>query len=144
MKFSWPSLAVWLVSTSITVTLFSGLSKSMFSKLQWIQNKLACIVVSFSTCQLWKSFTSYRFDIVSHSERKCCYTVKNTYLCQLPQGYKHFCTLRLLSENLICKSAVAAVLASRGFRYPVVSVWNNIPDIICKLKTHLYKIAFGT
>ena len=86
------------------------------------------------------------------------YSIKNTgqpaYLRQILQDYVPVRSLRSSSRNFICKSTVGTVLASRGFRHSAVAVWNNLLDDFRdsktlnifkrKLKTHLFKSAFGT
>jgi len=114
-----------------------------------------------------------QYRVLVHSIQ---HTGQPTDLRQLLQDYEHWSTpvntgqpasfvnscrtiyelvrsLRLSTKNLICKSAVGTVFATRGFRHSAVYVWNNLPDNIrraktCdifkrKLKTHLCVLAFG-
>ena len=170
MKTSMPEEVVTSVACSVIGSrldycnaLLAGMSKSNFTKLQRVQNTLARVVLRRGKCEhitpalkeLHWLPVQYR---VTFKTAALVYSTKNTgqpaYLRQLLQDYEPVRTLRSSSKNLICKSTVGTSLASRGFRHSATSAWNNLPGNIrhaktCHifkrtLKTHLFKLAFGT
>lgn len=126
--------------------LLSGTSNSNFNKLQRVQNTLARVVLrkrkfDHITPALEKLHwlpVNYR---VTFKTAALVYSIKNTgqpaYLRQILQDYVPVRSLRSSSRNLLCKSTVGTVLASRGFRHSAVAVWNNLPEYIRDDKTLL-------
>ena len=84
------------------------------------------------------------------------FNIKSTgqpvYLRQLLSDYEPARTLRSSSKRLLAVNVANTVLATRGFRYSAVAVWNSLPDDIRnsanidifkrKVKAHLFKTAF--
>ena len=138
------------------------MSKSKFNKLQSVQNTLARVVVrqkkydhiTLALKELHWLPVQYR---VTFKTAALVYLIKNTgqpaYLREILHDYVPVRTLRS-SRNIICKNTVGTTLAARGFNNSAAAVWNNLPDDVLdvetinifkrKLKTHLYRKAFGT
>ena len=62
------------------------------------------------------------------------YNIKSTgqpvYLRELLSDYQPVRTLRSSSKHLLTINGAETVLATRGFRYSAVAVWNSLPDSI--------------
>jgi len=142
-------------------SLFAGMTKSNFNKLQRVQNTLARVVlrrgqldhITLALQELhWlpvEHRVSYKLATLAHTIRT---TGQPTYLRELLPDYEPARTLRSSSRHLLKETVTKTVLASRGFRHSAAAVWNSLPDSVrcCSnfdsfkrnLKTHLFNLAF--
>jgi len=139
--------------------LLSRMSKSNFTKLQRVQNTLVCVVLGL---RKFKHITPALKELhwlpgqyrVTVKTAVLVYSIEKTAVnppipSQLMQDYEPIRSLRSLIKNLICRSAVGTVLASRGLHicttYLTLFVKLQLLKF-CKrkLKTHLCELAFGT
>ncbi len=144
-------------------SLFFGMTKSNFSKLQRVQNTLARAVLRRGKFEhitpALKELHWLPVELrVSYKIAILAFTVKTTgqpaYLRELLQDYEPARILRSSSKHLLRESTTKTVLASRGFRHSAAAVWNNLPDSLrsCAnfdcfkrtLKTHMFTSAFTT
>ena len=142
-------------------SLFVGMTRANFSKLQRVQNSLARVVlrrrkfdhITPALMELHWLPVEHR---VTFKLATLAFTIKNTgqpgYLRELLPNYQPVRTLRSSSKHLLGEPTIKTVLASRGFRHSAAAVWNNLPDSLrcCtnvdrfrhNLKTHLFHLAF--
>jgi hypothetical protein len=142
-------------------SLFFGMTKSNFNKLQQVQNTLARAVLCRGKFEhitpVLKELHWLPVELrVTYKLAILAFTVKTTgqpiYLRELLRDYEPARTLRSSSKHQLCESKTKTVLASRGFRHSAAAVWNNLPDSLrsCSnfdcfkqnLKTHLFMSAF--
>jgi hypothetical protein len=142
-------------------SLFVGMTKSNFSKLQRVQNTLARTVLRRGKFEhITPALKELHWLPVEHRVTyklaTLTFTVKTTgqpaYLRELLPDYEPTRTLRSSSKHLLLQSETKSVLASRGFRHSAAAVWNNLPDSLrsCSnfdsfkrsLKTYIFNLAF--
>lgn len=142
-------------------SLFVGMTKANFTKLQRVQNTLARVIIRR---RKFEHITPALMELhwlpiehrVTYKLATLAFATLNTgqpsYLRNLLPDYQPVRTLRSSSKHLLCETATKTVLASRGFRHSAATVWNNLPDSVrcCTnfnnfkrtLKTHLFNLAF--
>jgi len=132
------SFAMWLVPSLFTATLFSLVwlirNSPNCSEYRTCWRASYCVVKCLNTlCQLWKSFTGYRFSIMSRLKQQFWYTWWRTQVnsCRNTNPFALF----ILFKKLVRKCAIGTVLA---FCDSAVSVWNNLPENIHVAKTAAY------
>ena len=142
-------------------SLLAGTSKSNLIRLQRVQNTLARVIVCHGK---FDHITPVLKELhwlpvekrVTFKLATLTFNIKSTgqpvYLRQLLSDYEPARTLRSSSKRLLAVNVANTVLATRGFRYSAVAVWNSLPDDIRnsanidifkrKVKAHLFKTAF--
>ena len=144
-------------------SLFVGMSKSNFAKLQRVQNTLARIVLrrgkfEHITPALKELHWLPIEQRVTYKLAVLAYNIKTTgqpvYLRELLPDYEPACTLRSSSKHFLFYSGAGSVLAARGFRHSALAAWNNLPNSLrdCdtldnfkhKLNAHFFNLAFAT
>lgn len=144
-------------------SLFVGMSRSNFNKLQRVQNTLAKVVLrrrkfEHATPALielhWlpvEHRVTFKLATLVHKIKTSGQPI---YLRELLRDYEPGRNLRSATKNLLCEGRVRTVLASRAFTHSAAAVWNRLPDFIrnCNsisifkrhLKTHLFNHSFNT
>ena len=133
------TVACSLVSSRLDYcnSLFVGMTKSNFRKLQRVQNTLARAVLRRGKFEhITPALKELHWLPVEHRVTykiaTLAYTIKCTgqpaYLRELLPDYEPARTLRSSSKHLLCETATKTILSSRGFRHSAAAVWNNLPD----------------
>jgi hypothetical protein len=142
-------------------SLYAGMSKQNFNKLQRVQNTLARVVLRRGKFEHIKpALTELHWLPVEHRVTyklaTLTFRIINThqpaYLRELLLDYEPPRTLRSSNKHLLTTTRTNLVLASRGFRHSAAATWNNLPDHIRdpslsfdifkrKLKTYLFNLT---
>jgi hypothetical protein len=142
-------------------SLYAGMTKENFTKLQRVQNSLARVLLRRGKSDhTAAALTELHWLPVEHRVTYklalLAFRIKTTnqpaYLRELLVDYVPPRTLRSSSKHLLVETKTVSVLGSRGFRHSAATAWNNLPDNIRdpnlsldsfkrKLKTHLFNLA---
>ena len=140
-------------------SLYAGMTKQNFIRLQRVQNTLARVVLRRRKFDhITPALTELHWLPVQHRVTYKLATLafriitsnQPAYLRELLVDYKPPRTLRSSDKHFLVENKTALVIGSRGFRHSAAAIWNNLPDNIrdpnlsldsfkCKLKTHLFK-----
>ena len=144
--------------------LYAGMTKQNFAKLQRIQNTLARVVlrrgkyerITPALSELhWlpvEHRVTYKLPLLAY---RTITANQPVYLRELLVDYHPPRDLRSSGKHLLVETKTDLVLGSRSFRHSAAAVWNKLPDdtrnpnlsldiFKCKLKAHLFKLAFPT
>jgi hypothetical protein len=142
-------------------SLYAGMSKQNFNKLQRVQNTLARVVLRRGKFEHTRpGLIELHWLPVEHrvTYKLATLTFRNiktnqpAYLRELLADYIPPRTLRSSNKHLLTETRTNLVSASRGFRHSAAATWNNLPDDIRdpnlsldnfkhKLKTYLFNLA---
>lgn len=145
-------------------SLFAGMAKSNFTKLQRVQNTLARAVLRRRKSQhITPALAELHWLPIEHRVTyklaSLAYRIKTsnqpTYLRDLLVDYEPTRILRSSYKHFLVETKTNLVLGSSGFRHSAAATWNSLPDDVRdpylsldnfkrKLKTYLFKLALPT
>jgi len=142
-----------------------GIPSKYISRLQLIQNTLACVVGGSRTPNRTSNLATLsqlhwlpihdriKFKIATMTH-KAIYTCNPPYLANLVQWHTPSRNLRSASANLLSVTHCNISFGARGFRSAAPAIWNSLPSNVrscetlttfCRhLKSHLFHSAFAT
>jgi len=140
-------------------TVLYGIPAKYTTRIQRIQNTLACVVAGDRIpCSNLDTFSQLHWlQVHDRTEFKISIPVlpvNPPYLANLVQWHTPRRTLRSASTNLLSVSLCDISFGARGFRSAAPAIWNSLPSNVhsCEilttfrqhLKSHLFHSAFAT